>query len=274
MTTNLTSPEIDIELNAAADLLQKVAQDAGIDLEALPEEGVAELLHDILSTNKTAGAEPVKTASAETATETAAPAARELTAVDVSLELTKRAAAEDLDLATLTPEEYKHVFDVVASEMSDPTYGEKIAEAEKVAQELAHMDEMGRVAARGFYAELNKLAAEDDDDKGEEGKGKMAPPFGKKPEGEEGKGKDEKGEKKEASLRDRLVSLAKTASIQPQAPAADTAKVAYLQTAAQERASQILLASGIDPTTGTKLASDEEIEAAALALLKEKGYQL
>lgn len=274
MTTNLTSPEIDIELNAAADLLQKVAEDAGIDLETLPEEGVAELLHDILNTDKTASAEAPSTETTA-APGTSAPDAAGLTAVDISLELTKRAAAESLDLTTLTAEEYKRAFDVVAAEMADPTYGEKVAEAEKVAQELAHMDEMGRVAARGFYDELNKLAAEDEDKgKGEEGKGKMAPPFGKKPEAEEGKGeKEEKGEKKEASLRDRLVSLAKTAGAQPQAPG-NTAKVAFLQTAAQERAAQILLASGIDPATGTKLASDEEIEAAAVALLKEKGYQL
>lgn len=263
-----TAAEMDTELNAAADLLQKVAADSGIDLETLPEEEVAGLLHEIMGT-KTAGAEPAKTASAEPEATPAASA--ELTATDVALELTKRAAAENFDLAECTPEQYKAAFDLVASEMSDPTYHQKVAEAEKTAQELAHMDEMGRVAARGFYDELNKLASDDKDkdDKGEkkddEGKGKMAPPFGKKD--------DDEGKDKEASLRDRLVSLAKTAGAQP-AVQPSPAKVAFLQDAAVERASQILLASGIDPTTGTKLASDEEIESAAHALLKEKGYQL
>jgi hypothetical protein len=267
MTTNITAANVDTELNAAADLLQKVAEDAGIDLETLPEEKVAELLHEIMGTPVAAAVEPAKTAGAET--ETATPA--ELTAADVSLELTKRAAAENIDLVGCTPEEYKAAFDLVASEMSDPSYGTKVAEAEKVAQELAHMDEMGRVAARGFYDELNKLAEDDDkggkgdDDEGKGGKGKMAPPFGKK------KDDDDKGEKKEASLRDRLVTLAKTAGTQPQPT---PAKVAFLQDAAVERATQILIASGIDPATGTKLASDEEIDAAARALLKEKGYQL
>lgn len=265
MTT--TAADMDTQLTVAADTLMKIAAQEGVDLDTLDEQTVASLLGDLM---KQASTETVVTPAAKTAS---AATGTELTAAVVSRELVKRAAAENLDLNALTDPEYQQVFDKVAAEMADPQYAEKVAEAEEAEKlasaQAAQMDELGRIAARGFHDELAKLAGDDEEKNKGKGDGEKKPnPFmKKKEEGEEG---EDKGKDKEASARARLVEIAKgkTASAQPDA------RATFIETAALKLAQDHLIAQGIDPATGTKLATDEEIEARATQLLKEAGYKV
>lgn len=91
----------------------------------------------------------------------------ELTYSDVSHEVTKRAAAEGIDLSQVDGDVYDEIFQKVAMEMSDPGYAE---ETQKLAAQEGYMDYLGRVAARSFCDEINKLAAEEEDEDDDEDK--------------------------------------------------------------------------------------------------------
>jgi hypothetical protein len=51
-------------------------------------------------------------------------------------------------------------------------------------------------------------------------------------------------------------------------------KASYVEEAALEMARNTLLQNGIDPDTGTKIASDDEVSARAVEILQEAGYSL
>lgn len=278
------SADLDTQLSAAADVLQKLAADEGLDLNDLPEEDVAGLLSEIMGGAKTAAAAPAPTTSTPETTKEAmtTPA---ITYAQVAQELTKRAAAEGIDLTGMSGADYQLCFDKVAEDLTDPDYAEKVAaaEAEAAAEELEkkaaheHMYELGATAARGFIDTLSKEAADDEPEekkeKGDKGDAPAKPnPFAKG--GDKGdKGDDEKKEeKKEASaaIRSRLVAaFAKTASA---APAVDEIEVE-----ATKLAQDFLRNNGIDPATGEKLAAptrEEQIEARAIEILKQAGYQV
>lgn len=145
--------DLDTRLEAASHLLKAAADEQGVDLNDFSEEELSEMIGDIADDDGDQdsgdGEEGGKMASGE------------LTVADVSLELNKRAAAEDVDLSQLDSDQYRELFDKVAQEMSDPYYYE---ESQKFAMQAANMDELGRVAARGFVDEINKLAGDESDD--------------------------------------------------------------------------------------------------------------
>lgn len=140
--------DLDARLEAASHILKQAADEEGVDLNSLSEEDLSGMLANIVESDEGEGGgmENGKTAG-------------DVTVADVSLELTKRAAAEGVDLSALDTETYEELFDKVASEMTDPYYFE---EAQKWAQQAANMDELGRIAARGFADEIDKLAGDDD----------------------------------------------------------------------------------------------------------------
>lgn len=151
-----SSSDLATRIEVASHMLKEAADDQGVDLSTFSQEDLSEMLSDIVADNDNGGA---KTASDE------GQGAGEVTYADVSLELTKRAAAEGVDLTDLDRETYEELFSKVAEELTNPEVAE---EANKIAAQEAHMEELGRVAARGFVDEINKLAAEEekkDDDK-------------------------------------------------------------------------------------------------------------
>lgn len=325
--TNLfeQSADLDTRITAASHALQKLAKDEGVDLDALSEEAVAGLLSDMLG--KTAETtEPVETKEAMTTT------APDLTAADVAYELNKRAAFEGIDMTKQSKEDYDACFAQVAEEMTDPEYATKVAaleasEQEKLAQ-IEQFDEFGRVAARGFIDEINKLAAEEDDEKSakpnpfSKSKGKDDEKDEEKEAGDKGfhetmsdtssrmrahgglqttlggitggaggaalgglgAGGGKKaliggalgavaggalghyGAKGERAMRERLKAEGKKE--------ASAEKLAFIDAQAVELARQWLVESGIDPDSGAKFASEEEVQARAVELLKAAGYDV
>jgi hypothetical protein len=153
--------DLDARLEAASHMLKQAADEEGVDLNQFSEEELGDMIGNLADDDGGQGDEGYegKTAS-------------DITVADVSLELHKRAAAEDFDLTQLHPQEYSELFDKVAAELTDPYVAE---ENQKLAAQAANMDELGRIAARGFVDEINKIAADeehprrrrDDDDEDE-----------------------------------------------------------------------------------------------------------
>ncbi len=141
--------DLDLRLEQASILLKQAADEQGVDLNSFSEDELAGMLHDIATEEGGNGGEQYAEGGDEKT-------ASDVTYADVSLELTKRAAAEGVDLSQLHPDQYNELFDKVAAEMTDP-------EMQKWAAQVSQMDELGRVAARSFVDEINKLASYEDD---------------------------------------------------------------------------------------------------------------
>ena len=158
-----TDADLDVELAAAGELLQKIAEQEGIDLSQLSDEDVAELMADLLP--KTAADEGEHESAREESSENPkkkkkeeAKMASDVTFADVAVELNKVAANEGIDLDSLDRAQYHELFDIVAESMQDPEYMEnKLAEDEANAK-LAEADALGRYMARAFMDEQEKIA--------------------------------------------------------------------------------------------------------------------
>ena len=159
-----TDADLDVEMAAAGELLQKIAEQEGIDLSQLSDEDVAELMVDLLP--KTAADEGEHESAREESSEDRkekkkkeeAKMASQITFADVAVELNKVAASEGIDLDALDRSEYHELFDIVAESMQDPEYMEnKLAEDEANAK-LAEADALGRYMAQAFMDEQAKIA--------------------------------------------------------------------------------------------------------------------
>lgn len=135
---------LDNSYDIATQILVKTAEEEGIDLNELSDDEIQELLSDIreevsdrADESGGEGGEEPKTAG--------------LTTADVALELSKVAAANGIDLSQVSREEYAEAFDKLASEMSNPHYWE-------TQEKVAEADFAGRVMARAFNDELEKIA--------------------------------------------------------------------------------------------------------------------
>lgn len=172
-----SSGDLDQDLANAGHVLQKLAEEEGVDLDSLSDADVAALAMELLPTQGHAQTiqETRKEASAmSTMTETQIP--NEPTYADVAVELAKIAAADGIDLATVSREEYHEAFAKVAEMMADPTYGEKVAEEE---EKLAAAYAQGVRMADGFLDRLKEAEDEDEkkkkkDDDDDEGKKEAA----------------------------------------------------------------------------------------------------
>ena len=151
--------DLDSRLEQASYLLKQAADESGVDLNEFSEDELSDMLGDIAEDDD--DDDDGDDDEDDDDYEEGGKMASDLTVADVSLELTKRAAYEGIDLTELDPGDYHELFDKVASEMTDPYYYE---ESQKLAAQAQSMDELGRIAARGFVDEVNKLAAMEEDD--------------------------------------------------------------------------------------------------------------
>ena len=111
-----TDADLDVEMAAAGELLQKIAEQEGIDLSQLSDEDVAELMVDLLP--KTAADEGEHESAREESSEDRkekkkkeeAKMASQITFADVAVELNKVAASEGIDLDALDRSEYHELF--------------------------------------------------------------------------------------------------------------------------------------------------------------------
>lgn len=307
---DVPAEEFDTRLQLATEVLVKSAADQDIDLDMLSAEDKQAALTEIMATQFEADKVASETPAAETPVETPAvetPAVAELTHLDVTFELNKRAAEEGLDLTTLTKEQYTEVFTKVATELVEASDPELVAERQKIAEQEATFEHLGRICARGFHDELNKLAEE------EEAKATPFPPK-KKEEGddEKPKSKDDEDEGEKKAMKEKLLAgaaklvgkgrdaseavgrkvltTAGVKNVNKDMAHATTGvmagvgggtaavlggkekKASYIEERAIELARERVVAAGFDPDTGDKLASDEEIAARADEILAAKGW--
>jgi hypothetical protein len=170
---------LDADLVAAAGVLSKLAEEAGVDIDSLSESDVSELIHDLMGnepadagggpdsatpTDSTPTSSKEASMSTETTTEIALPDG--LTYADVAKELSKVAQAENIDLDSVSREEYHEAFEAMLLKMSAPEDPEKVAQAE--AEKLAYNH--GVLMADGFLDRLKQ--AEEEEKKDEEARKK------------------------------------------------------------------------------------------------------
>lgn len=242
------SATLDADIAASAQWAQKIAEAEGIDLDSLPAADVADLLL------KMSGREPDE--PQDDKTKEANMSTKQITNVDVSRELYKVAARENVDLSTVSEEEYTEAWNKLAAAMQSPDW-EAQQEAEKQAAEEAKAHyEVGVKIAQGFIDSVNahfEKAAED-------GEGKKPPPFMKKDEKED----EEDEESKESAF----------AAGAPAAPAGGGND--EIEELALKIARQTILDEGYDPDTGEKLSAEQRkvaaAEARAVELLREKNW--
>lgn len=197
-----TGADLDQEMAAAGEMLDKLAAEQDIDLSKLSSDDIAELMVDLMpDAIKEAAAAALKVAEdgdappfppkkdekpedkkdekpadkkdeepkgKEASAPTPPPAGlpEAPTYADVSRELGKVAAAEKIDLDQLSREQYHELYDKVAQQLASPEYqAEKQAAVEQQAK-LAEADELGRTMARAFWDENQKLAAKAPSGKG------------------------------------------------------------------------------------------------------------
>lgn len=272
--------DFETKMAAAGEALVKLAADRGLTLNDFTEQESMDLL-EMLMGDKTAseipGGEaplaPVKPTAVTPPASKTASEQRQLSYGEVFAEVVKVAAANNYDLTTATPAEIDDAVQKMAEVMSDPNYAVKQAALQ---EKLAEADAIGRVMAHSYVDELSKIAAagktagKTDEEKREEEKnekkaalvrelraktsGEMPEAFKKHMKGKDGEKseKDEKSEKEEKEEAEKKAHFAKVAEL---------------------RAAQILIANGVNPATSAKFASSEEqVDAAALNLLAQKGY--
>lgn len=350
----MNSMELDAQMAAATATLEKFAEAEGIDLNTLSvseiEQSLAQLMGVELPEDKTASDE-TQTDPAPSAAPAAAPAEQEtksasdassdqvqLTNLDVSQALAKYAAAEGVDLTKLSREEYANVWNEMVDYLSSPQAEQDKTAAAEMQVKLAEADVTGRQFAQSFWDELQKLAAKDEDDKGEDKdhESKETAAEEAKEEAEKkasfmekiksmGKGVSEAAERvgKSVAEKERSASssvgsvvnkaLGSTAKTKSQRAAKDlstgrkalggAAVAGTLATGAgaaahslgksedksepvkegsadldalvTERARQILVGSGINPDSGAKFASDQEIvDFLAVEKLRAAGFEV
>ncbi len=149
--------DLDRELTTAGMILQKLASEAGVDLDSLPEGDVADLL-TMLHGGEASGTvsefnnpEPQPQPQIKEASNNMSNP-NEPTVADVAVELAKVAAANGIDLDDVSRDEYHEAFESLAQQMSEPGYFEKKAEME---EKVAEADYIGRYMAHAFLDELS-----------------------------------------------------------------------------------------------------------------------
>ncbi len=257
--------DFETKLAAAGETLEKLAEERGLNLNDFTEEETIDLLSTIMGEDGGAGAggEPEPKVASETPAQPPAPVQQPQTtkvAYQVALaEVMKVAQANGYDLNQASPEELHKAVEDMQQIMSDPQYGvkqaalqEKIAEADALGRVMAHayVDELGKIASAQTPAPTGDTTAEKKAAFVRELRAKLAgempPQFRKDKEDKKGDDKGDKDEEKEKE------AFAKQASF---------------------RAAEILIANGINPSSGEKFASDQErIDAGAMLLLQQKGY--
>jgi hypothetical protein len=299
--------DVDTEIAAAGELLQKIAAEQNINLDELSADDVAELIVELMP--------QVKQAQAQAGQPAAASVPNQITHADVAAEMGKLAAAEGVDLGSLSRPEYHDLYDRVAQYLTSPeAQAEKVAEDEARAK-LAEADTLGRVMARAFMDEQEKIALTEDEKTyhRERMRKNVAKPSEMNPARHTAAGASKaKAEERLARIKSKNSPMAHlkalgekarynaaqgksalTAAVKanPRAAAAIGAgsvltagKTAYggkklldrrdksaIDDAAFELAREYLRENGVDPDTGDKVASDA-VAARAAELLRDAGW--
>lgn len=248
--------DFETKLAAAGDILEKLAAEQGLNVRDFTENEITDLLTTIMGddTSKVASEEPQYAAQEQQYSEQPQ---GQLTYGQVMAEVVKVASANGYDIGQATPEQLDEAVQKMASVLSTPGYFEKQA---ALNEKVAEADAMGRIMAHAYVDELGKLAAAAEGSEAEKrasfiGSVKAAAdmPEQFKHQGHEkckecGKHPCECKEEKE----EKKASFAKAAS---------------------DRAAELLIYSGINPSTGEKFASEQEaLDAGAKLILQSKGY--
>jgi len=157
-----SSGDLDVDLVNAGQLLQKLAEEEGIDLNSLPDDVVEDLIRDIIDPQPHIQ-QPQETRKEASAMDQDTQIPDEPTYADVAVELSKIAAENGIDLAQVSREEYHEAFADLATMMADPAYSYmRQVETEEEAK-LASAYMQGQVMADGFLDRLKE--AEDEETK-------------------------------------------------------------------------------------------------------------
>lgn len=246
------------KLAMAGAALTKLANERGLSINDFTEQETIDML-DMIMGGDDASAKVAGDAGSQP--DPQVPTAPEATKVayNVALgEVMKFAQAQGIDLNKVASDELHAATLQMQETLSNPELMQKQAEFEKQA---SYYDGMGRVMARAYVDELSKIAAATQAPADKEAAkvafvrdlrtklaGEMPPQF-RRDGDDKGKGEDEDDKEKEKKA------------------AAEFAKQANL------RATEVLIESGINPQTGAKFASaQEQLDAAALFILQQKGY--
>lgn len=154
------SSELDAELTAAGTLLEKWAQEEGVDLNALPDEEVAGLFTQMVPSLDRPQSQPETTKESNMSDE--------LTAQDVHFELTKVANAEGVDLNQLDRDTYTEAFNSMLEEMQSPDWAEKVAAEEEAMAKLAEAEVIGQAMGDAFLTKLAEAGVIDAEEMGKE----------------------------------------------------------------------------------------------------------
>lgn len=149
--------DADTDLANASAMLNKIAADVGVDLNKLSEETIAELLGDLMPAPTHTDTPRAKEAQMTTP--------QSPTVADVSLELSKIAAADGIDMTKVSKEEYAEAFDSLAARMASPDYHETKIAAEEEQAKLAEAYHQGARMADGFLDRLKQAEEEEKKDK-------------------------------------------------------------------------------------------------------------
>ncbi len=269
----------DARLAETGVLYEKLAAAEGVDISQLSDEIVAGHLMELMGT-----AQPK---IAEEAPMTIHPA--------VFSELSKIAAANNIDLSKLSAEDLaQHCVELEAA-MQEPGYGKQAEQAEAEVQAAATAEaekvaarEMGAEMAVGFYAKMSELeeeknkeeaereAAKEEEAKKEaaamgEAAKKLKDAVASKTRGAVNKGLEGYGTHGSKIRAGAALAGAAGAGVAAGRASKTSADEAF-ETVVLNRAAEMLKASGIDPETGEKVASDDDINVAAIELLRAKGY--
>lgn len=279
-----TNPqEFDTRLVTATERLKEAAAEHGVDLDVLSDEDKTAMLRELMGVDAPRAEE---TPESKVASEPVPPAvvetpSAEPTFLEVSIELTKRAAAESLDLTVLTPEQYEQVFTKVAADMlaeRDPEVQETRA---KIAEQEEHWARMGRIAAEAFDERLQKIAEERE---AEEAKETKEEPENKFPPAAKGKDDDKDAEKTKEAMMGKLLGAAKAIGSKgdsalkgvgkgvdraARAVGGHTGDLTYRQLGAGAVGAGALAAGGAAAAGRGKSAAAEHIEAEAVKVARQ-----
>ena len=207
--TQTGSGDLDVDIATAGVVLTKLAEEVNVDLGSLSDAQIAELMADLMPP-KTASQQTQQTQQTptnETRKEASAMSQqtepKTVSYAEVGIELTKIAAAKNIDLTKISEADYVASFNELADRMADPNYASateaaKVAaaqEAEKIAADKAAFEHGERIAD-GFLARIKR--AEDEESK-------------KREDEEKAKAKKEEEAKKEASAASEIAGHGKAA---------------------------------------------------------------
>lgn len=309
---DIAGSTLDADLAVAAEVLEKVAAEQGVDLNTLSQEQIVELLTELMPSKVAAEEhEEKETPAEEKAEEKAKKETKEekkeagvakapatglpetVTFADVAVELGKYAAANNIDLSKVSREAYHEAFDKMAAAMTSPEFAAEKQAAAEMEAKLAEADVIGRAMARSFMDEQAKIANAPsmkevyDVARGLGGKGAVGAGYEALKHGIKGLGegtaknvdkaldfakRNKGGIAAGTAATGGAYMLGKGVGRAKQKAKMEQEKDSSIESAALEMARQALRDNGIDPDTGKVASEEDAVRTRALEILKEAGW--